>query len=73
MAYFTGQTKKIEANIGVISRIILQGGEKKYRNFKCKEILNLAKSIKTLIHKNTMEIVKTVPLFQADRQSSIPL
>ena len=68
-ADFSAQQKKIEAKIGVLSRVVSSG--KEYRNdVKCVWVFNYTTGVKGLKRLDTQEIVKEGAITQQERQQA---
>lgn len=67
---FSAQQKKVEARIGVLSRVVSSG--KEYRdNVKCVWTFNYTQGYKELTRLDTSEIIKHQELSQQERQGRV--
>jgi hypothetical protein len=68
---FGAQKKKIDASIGVLSRVVSSG--KEYRTVKCIWRYNYTKRFKELIRLDTQDTVRTVDLSKEELQAKMKL
>jgi len=66
---FAAQQKKIDATLGILSRVVSSG--KEYRTVKCEWVINYTKGVKDLVRLDTQDIIRTIDLTKEERQTKM--